>query len=92
MEEPSDGLNEKQKHGKSYGRNKTYLAFGTRSTDPHNSNNNNNNNNNNNIFILIINEYMFTLEKFLNIRLSTLTNIHILKPAITLDNDAGIFH
>ena len=29
MEEPSDGLHEKQKYGRRYGRKYTYLAFGS---------------------------------------------------------------
>ena len=32
MEGPSDGLNEKQKHGRRYGRGYTSLAFGSRWT------------------------------------------------------------
>ena len=50
MEEPSDGLHEKQKRGRRYGKGQTSLAFGSGWTalgciDPINNNNNNNNNN-----------------------------------------------
>ena len=45
MEEPSDGLHEKQKHGRIYGRRQTSMAFGNEQTflnciDPNNNNNN----------------------------------------------------
>ena len=49
MEEPSDGLHEKKKLGRRYGRGQTSLAFGSIWTafgciDPNNNNNNDNNN------------------------------------------------
>ena len=52
MEEPSDGLHEKQKHGRRCCRKQTYLAFGSGWTalgciDNNNNSNNNNSNNNN---------------------------------------------
>ena len=54
MEEPSDELHEKQRHGRSYGKMYT-LAFGNGLLVlSHIDNNNNNNNNNNNIIIIII--------------------------------------
>ena len=51
MEEPSEGLDEKQKPGRRYGRGWTSLAFESGQTvlgciDPNNNNNNNNNNKN----------------------------------------------
>ena len=44
MEEPSDGVHEKQQHGRSYGRRQTSLAFGNEQRalsciDPNNKNN-----------------------------------------------------
>ena len=63
MQEPSDWLYEKLKHGRRYGRRLTFLAFGNEWTvlgciDSNNNyyinNNNNNNNNNDNIIIIII--------------------------------------
>ena len=55
MEEGSDGLHEKQKHGRRHGRTQISLAFESGWTtlgciDPNIINNNNNNNNNNNTF------------------------------------------
>ena len=42
MEEPSDGLHEKQKPGRRYGRGQTSLAFGSGWTDCTDPNNNKN--------------------------------------------------
>ena len=61
MQEPSDGLHEKPKHGRRYGRGQTSLAFGSGwmalvCVDSNNNNSNSNNNNNNNRKFFTVND------------------------------------